>query len=319
MFATTLVKVILTVSALALAGSAVGASYKWTEVQVPSSFVTGFDTNIVWNPAGYEMVIAEDAHGHSQTYGFESGHWVNLGLATPTVAPSVGDLVYDHHDGQMLLFIDFTGTGAGVQVWELSHGAWGHLLLKGGPTSSVDYPATVVYDASDGYVLYYGGSTTGCDCGSNQTWSFVSGTWHHFAGSGFPPAVEFPQVVYDGALGKVLLFLNGGGPSESDYGFWTFHAGSWIHTNPSARPHLSGAMGFDVALNAVLVSGVTSQGAGPYVFLWKSGAGGFTNISSSTTHKNTQCTGVSLEYLNYDPSEGGLLCVGTDEALWAFT
>jgi hypothetical protein len=266
----------------------------------------------------YEIALGHGSDGRVATFAFQHGEWNNLGVATPQTSMVAANLIYDAGTRTMLLFVDYTGSIAPVKVYSLSTTSWKLASTAGGPTQSVDYPPALVYDSSDGYVLYYGGSPTGCDCGSTQTWSYQSGTWHQIAPPKFPPRVQFPVLAYDPALGKVLLSNNGANGASNDFEFWTFHAGIWTRILPPEKPKLSGALGYDPVLHAIVETGVTSFDVGPYIYLWPNG-GAFENISAETLNSNTECLSVTLTAISYDPAAGGMVCTGQNNGLWLFT
>jgi hypothetical protein len=320
----TLVSVFAMLLVVTSSGAGAPVSHAWVQIQRPSALLQDLETNLAWNPlGGYEMAVGHDASGKVQTFALQDGKWTNLGVHTPQMSALSANLVYDASDHAMLLVIDFTGTLGPVRLYTFTGGGWNLVTAPGGPVQSVDYPPAVVYDVSDGYVLYYGGSTPGCDCGSTLTWSYHAGVWHQFRGINFPARVEFPLLAYDPALGKVLLYNNGANGASTDFEFWTFHAGSWVHVRPADRPQVSGAMGYDYAEHALLLTGTTPWGAGPYVFLWPDG-GSFMNVTAETHHAGVDCVSVALTGVSYDPGQNAMVCIGENTVgaitgLWAFT
>jgi len=78
----------------------------------------------------------------------------------------------------------------------------------------------MVYDAKDGYVLLFGGSTN-----QNYTWKFSDGKWTDLNIAVAPPSRAHGGIAYDAADGYVVLF---GGSSRNVYynDTWEYSGGS---------------------------------------------------------------------------------------------
>jgi PKD repeat protein len=101
----------------------------------------------------------------------------------------------------------------------------------------------MVYDAADGYEVYFGGESNGSFVSS--TWIFSNGTWSNVSASaGAPPSPRSGMgITYDAADGYVLAVggnsnVDGcGGPASSNCNdTWAFSEGKWKELTPAYRP-----------------------------------------------------------------------------------
>ena len=91
--------------------------------------------------------------------------------------------------------------------------------------------AGLVYDASDGYTILFGGY--GSAGALNDTWEFTNGGWTPLTPTSAPPVWTMgTSMVYDGADGYVLLLS--AYPTVTS---WAFHRGVWL--NLTARGAIS--------------------------------------------------------------------------------
>ncbi|MFZ1023176.1 MAG: hypothetical protein WAN87_03475 [Thermoplasmata archaeon] len=314
-----------------LANDGSGTSYGWSVLSPKISDPSLFSTNLAWDPAGYEMAVVTGPSGYG-TYALEGNGWVNLHVRTPVCTGVAPMLVDDESDGYMLL-IDAFAVGCGtqsadspseaghalVQLWRFQEGfGWDHINTPTGPRLPADCLSDVacspgaVYDVSDGYVLLYGGFSDGRNF-SVQTWSYHAGAWTEISGSA--PFRGSAVMTYDPNLGKVLLV---------GYGWWTYHAGAWKQIFPVDRPVLNQVYqyNYDPKLQALMVSASSSypsNSQNSYMYLWKDGSKGFTNITSETVNADFECIfygNVALP--TYDPLVHGLVCEGYSGGVWKF-
>jgi hypothetical protein len=304
--------------------------FAW-RVILPANGNPGFDTNLVFNPAGYEMALATNATGVIRTYALEDGRWVDLQVRTPQAfgcgLTQMGFgpyLVDDARDGYMLLVDAFnypppcdgprspSASPLHVLTWKFQGGIWTQIQTQNAPFASANSPPVVAYDSSDGYVLLYGGDNGGsCNCETNRTWSYHDGVWTQFSG---PAPTEIPfQLLFDPALDKILLISGG---------YWTFHAEVWERIFPSNPPNsnLADQAGYDAALHALVV-GVITESLKQTIWVWRAGATGFVDITSATKNSGVVCDTASANGVDtdYDPGLKGLICQGNNLDLWEFS
>jgi hypothetical protein len=187
------------------------------------------------------------AIGYGDTWTYTHGHWAQL---KPPVAPSArvaGALAYDQADGYVVLF-----GGESVltekllnDTWTFKAGKWTEVLPSVSPAATL-LPG-VAYDATDGYLLLFGGETEtslGVVHSSNDTWTFEAGIWTETSppactSCGPQPSGRYGQAMaYDAWDGYVLLFggdnLTGSDVVQSLSDTWTYVGGVWTNITATA-------------------------------------------------------------------------------------
>ena len=184
----------------------------------------------------------------------------------------------------------------------------------------------MTYDASDGYVLWFGVQTTGVNTPGMgwiaETWTFRAGHWSNLTPNltVSPPAIQGAGIAYDAADGYVVLFggFDGGIPNGSSSHpsvTWEYHAGNWTDLTPTAGTPPPGqyhpAMTYDAASRFVLLAAFARSASGNSTFqTWSFVAGKWSNISGTT---GTQPNPREQAGLAYDASDTeAVLFGGTD-------
>ena len=206
---------------------------------------------------GYVLLFGGDSASGplNDTWEFTNGGWTEI---TPTVSPPADEsgsaygvsnsLVYDPADGYTVL-LDVTTV---TSTWTYLGGVWTDLDTPSSATPKT--PANpIAYDAADGRVVLFGTTPTDTLYGAtNETWTFLNGTWTNLTASiGPAPAPRFAAGLTQSATnGSVLLFggtntfLGSGGSYLNDT--WEFADHSWTRLitalSPSARYDLSLSM-----------------------------------------------------------------------------
>lgn len=173
--------------------------------------------------------------------------------------------------------------------------ATGTVTIKGNTVKKTitftEYPSAredgvMTYDAADGYVVMFGGSSNGWP-NLADTWTFAGGKWTLLSNSSGPPARINAAMTYDAADGYVLLFggcgWNGGANCVTLGDTWTFKAGQWSKLTPSTSPspRYDAMMTYDPGLGAVLLYGGVTPGSGTDYDTWEFAAGKWTEIYPS--------------------------------------
>jgi len=164
---------------------------------------------------------------------------------------------------------------------------------KGAPSAAPVTPSprpfgpSLVYDAKDGYVLYFSGAGE-VGAGGNETWTFVSGYWTNITAAAAPPAREGAAMAYDAKDGYVVLFGGLGGLTVGA-DTWKFSAGAWTQLTPAKAPsaRMLAQMTYDAKDGYVLLYGGLSLGGAGNALgdTWTFAGGKWTNlhlISGST-------------------------------------
>jgi len=164
------------------------------------------------------------------------------------------------------------------------------------------YLGSAVYDASDGYVLLYGGHDGGL---LSDTWKYQDGTWSEVCSSCTPGARYLASMVYDAADGYVLLYggYNGGNLGDT----WEYMGGTWkeVCSSCSSGPRYGASMVYDAADGYVLLYGGDN---GAYLGdAWEYKNGTWAEVCSSCTPGTRYG-----ESLAYDAADGYVLMYGGD-------
>jgi hypothetical protein len=189
--------------------------------------------------------------------------WVNLSSGSPATPPCGGDqgLAYDPLLWEFVSFggvIPCSGPGfAGDSTWTFANGTWKNVSASLSTAPSARYGMAMVYDAAEGYILAFGGATSG-GVPFNETWTF-NGTWTDITGSQTtsPPAVFNAGAAYDAATGSVLLLDGLGAGDVNTNGTWAFSGGLWSEVPAATLPpalHSPGML-YDPTTSSVLLFG----------------------------------------------------------------
>jgi PKD repeat protein len=248
--------------------------------------------------------------------------WDDLtaGLSTSPIDRSQPAMAYDPALEEIVLFGGYNPTsGALNDTWGFANNTWTDLSPGLVTAPPVRWGASMVWDASDDYLLLFGGRTNS-GYYYNDTWSFTAAGWTNLSTSGAPPARSLFQMAYDPI--DSLVIVDGGARSNPvGFGFvsvndtWAYHGGAW--TNISASPP-GGALG-RAAGNAVydpwnrsvvFIGGVTGSsvaffGCDPTAPIQTYVSGSWFEYPTNIGPQNLS-EGMAV----YDPSTGGIFVFG---------
>jgi len=249
-------------------------------------------------------------------------YWTNL--TGPAAPPRSTDLAmaYDAADRYVVVFGGQSASATLLNdTWIFSNGTWTNITATAGTAPVARYDMAMTYDAADGYVLAFGGSSISpCSPeGStlcNDTWSFLHGKWNRitavapYAYSGGGIEVERFSMTYDSADGYVVA-TDGTDTWRYSAGLWTSFCGTNC-TNFIPAPGGFGTVAYDssdgyvVYVGAALVADqIPSDLKESYT--WKFSAGTWTNITASA---GTPPPEREYESLVSDSATGGVLLFG---------
>lgn len=204
------------------------------------------------------------------TWIFTRGNWSELtpvgGQAPP--ARFQAQMAYDAADHEVLLFggcADVACSRDLSDTWTFGRGQWTNVTALSAAAPAPRDRAGMVFDAADGYVLLTGGEISNGMAFLSDTWVYRNTTWTQLP----PPTGPAPSaragaaVVYDGAIGKVVLF--GGHPQGIVAGdTWTYAAGNWTNLSSTPPPtplaRWAGSSTFDSEDGYVLLVNGYNQG-----------------------------------------------------------
>ncbi len=214
------------------------------------------------DPADGNVVLFGGMEAHTDkilndTWTYAGGVWTNVtDKITGASPPAVfwASMAYDNATGSVILF---GGDQANTptreytnQTWSFHDDTWTNL------TSTVAPPArnsaSLVYDASDGTLILFGGQNASY---FNDTWSFSDDAWEQVSATNAPDVRLGAGIAYDAASSEVVLF--GGYPANvyPDDTF-TYHAGAWARYDLYPGPFqstVSDQMAYDYADQEVVL------------------------------------------------------------------
>ncbi|MGI0053249.1 MAG: hypothetical protein ACREC5_00905 [Thermoplasmata archaeon] len=245
--------------------------------------------------------------------------WVEPNISRAPTPRVDAQMVYDASDGYVLLYGGSNESTAppvcqdgcarsDSDTWTYLAGTWTELPIPGPSPRSGE---SMVYDATDGVVLLFGGEL---DCGnvscpiSGDTWSYHHGAWKELAIGGPPARLDAP-IAYDARDGYVLLFggILASGLVANDS--WTFEDGGWSQQLIAGPPP------------DAYQESMTYDGADGYVLLVGSGSPGLSGLLPNVTwtYENgvwsERPTATSPPFLwgawvAYDPAVGYVVLAG---------
>jgi hypothetical protein len=220
------------------------------------------------------------------TWAYAASTWTNLSAASVGPANRADMAVaYDAADGYVVGFggceCPANAGYGGVQsdTWKFSAGNWTALATNASPPARA--LAGLAYDASDGYLLMFGGQ--GASSTFNDTWEFTNGGWTQITPLVAPPWSYGETMTYDAADNCIVL-LTGTFPAAT----WTYHAGTWTNLTALGDRTIDGAPANPVVYDStdgyVLLFGTAhlQSASTPYLEpdTWKFQGGNWTNITS---------------------------------------
>lgn len=238
---------------------------------------------------GTVMIGGYGSLNPNDVWTYKSGSWLHLipSAPAPRAYPA---MAWDDHDHYVVLFGGQNLTTGVIfgDTWKFVGGVWAPIPTSTAPAARV--AASMVYDATDGYLVLFGGSETGLSwnmsCG---TWTFQGRVWTEILATcvSQPTPRYLAMMAYDAYDGYVLLF---GGVNYTASQFvmndtWSFSGGAWtfIDGGPSgtgAPPaEYSGAMTYDSADAAVVLFGGVDANYNTLNTTWIYLAGSWSNYS----------------------------------------
>jgi PKD repeat protein len=246
----------------------------------------------------------------------QSPRWTNLSGPIAPPRNAFVSMTYDFADQYVVLFGGLDASAFATNyTWTFANGTWTNITSTAGPAPSARYDMAMTYDATDGYVLAFGGSSTG-NCACNDTWSFVHGKWNRtdavppYEYSGGGVEVERFSMTYDPADGYVLA-TDGTDTWRYSSGIWSSFCGTNC-TNFIPAPGLQGTVAYDASDGYVIflgsafnVDSLPSVAQGSYT--WKFSGGTWTNLTATA---GTAPPAREYASLVSDSATGGLSLFG---------
>jgi hypothetical protein len=170
-------------------------------------------------------------------------------------------LAYDKKNGTAVFFggKGFNENFQDTWTWD------GHTWTQQHPATSPGpiLQASMAYDDATGLVVLFGGCPIGCQQGTNETWTWNGSTWTLLHPAISPSPRVSADMVYDAAIGKIVLFGGEGSNMSPLNDTWTWDGTTWSKmyptTSPSAR--LDASIAYDPATHSVVLFGGDDMGA----------------------------------------------------------
>ena len=178
----------------------------------------------------------------NDTWVFEAGGWVELHPVLSPPARSAASMAWDPRDGYLVLFGGDTSCCVVNDTWSFVHGAWTEVSggnatpvavgprVTAAPTPPARDGAALAWDASDGYLLLFGGSILSTPT-FNDTWRFSNGSWAEVETRLSPEIRTFASMVDDPELPGVILFGGEGRSAVLYADTWSWSGGTWSDLN----------------------------------------------------------------------------------------
>ena len=199
---------------------------KWTLLNLSVAPPARSYAGITYDAAdGYVLLFGGRCGSCDDTWKFSGGKWTDISSTVghpPSARESMG-MVYDAADGYVVLFGGFHGGHAYNDTWEFVKGTWKNVTGTTGLTPPGRMGQGIAYDATDGYVVMYGGWLRAAHL-LNDTWEFLAGRWTPLSPAKNPGPKWWPGMTFDSTDGYVLLFA---GIINVDKAWWTTPADSW--------------------------------------------------------------------------------------------
>jgi hypothetical protein len=250
----------------------------------------------------------------NDTWTYAAGNWSQVGRAALPLGRQGAGFAYDAADGYDVLFGGYTNAGSTGRTlndtWRFDSGQWTHVATNASPPAS--YLSQLVYDASDGYLLLFGGYGS-TNRPMNDTWEYTNGGWTEITPATSPESTAYGSsfLTYDAADGYVLLLENGYFQTYT----WSYHAGSWTNlSGPTFREPdgmAANPLVYDSEDGYVLLTGVEKRCNGNGACLvsetWRFRGGGWSNL---TAEVGSPLPAISQAVLADDPADGYVLLYG---------
>ncbi|MCI4368119.1 MAG: hypothetical protein L3K09_00945 [Thermoplasmata archaeon] len=249
------------------ATSGTGPAARWYPGLVFDPQLNG---TLLFGGQNYYTSICGASCAFNDTWLFNSTGWHNISSALAPPPQAGPGLVYDTHDGYVVLYGRPAAAGGYSDFWVYNGGKWTNVTAKitGAAIPSLAF-TTIVDDAAAGYVVLYGG-TAGCS-GAGITYDLRNLQLHNL--SAYPPDARMGSraAAYDAALKGVVL--TGGYDANCNVvpATWMFKGGHWQNitafTGTAIPGRWDGRMVWDSALGthgADLVFGGDEYPTGGY-------------------------------------------------------
>jgi PKD repeat protein len=296
----------------------------WTELH-PRCYYLGLGFGNCSLPAGYHPMVYDAATGAVfldggslggpsivSSYGdngpwiFKNDTWTYLGYnfsSGLTISnPTAQSLVYDAADGYVMAFggeslaPSLPGNLGDNYTWVWSNNGWTNISANVTNAPPPRISTAMVYDATDGYVLLYGGRTILCDQNVTadcdyppeavptsyaDTWKYLAGNWTEVNSSSAPGYVPDPLLTYD-PVDRGVADYNDYSCTNANLTVGCTDASTWLWGAAAPIGNLSiearNAVDIGVSMN---LSATFDGGTAPFTIQWAFGDGQYASGKSA--------------------------------------
>lgn len=291
----------------------------WSLALTPRAPPASAPVRFTASPRAGNLTLFDVAPGCIQTWSWNGSRWRLLNSSPPPpcvayrgsptgVPPSNEPVIYD----PTLRGVVWLGD----PLWILHGRNWS--VVRPASYAPSNPAPKMVWDAGDGYVLLFRGST-------GQTWTYSKGIWTQLSLTVHPPGEGGYAITYDAADGYVVLFGGAqyGSPSSS-YGAgnttWTFSHGIWtplLNTTAHAPlPRWAPQMAYDARDGYVVLVGGNTGAPGYWCVCmtwfnanWTFKAGLWTHVTATGSLPPPRVSAA----MAYDPALGAVVVYGGTE------
>jgi hypothetical protein len=233
-------------------------------------------------------------------------NWIELSPPTSPPPRTAAAMAYDPATGNTVLFggDEVTG-GSGTMLsdtWIWDGSTWSEQFPIASPPAR--YGASLVYDASTGNLVLFGGISADGDL--SDTWTWDGTTWAEQLPKTSPSPRSAASMAYDAQSGDVVLFGGLAGRTiEADT--WIWNGTTWTQQLPTTKPsgRDGASMSYDAATQEVVLFGGNSGGATDLSDTWT--WNGTTWASKRPTDSPSGRYGASMAY---DPVTSDVVLFG---------
>ncbi len=289
-----------------------------TAIPSPSSasgFVMTYDAR-----DGYVLLFGGEGPSGplADTWRFAGEAWLQL---TPPESPPArygAAMTFDAQDNYVLLFGGKSGASLLNDTWQYNRGNWTEVGGAGLYAPPARDNASMAYDATEKFVLLFGGN--GANGPLGDTWKYKGGNWTQLVPSNSPPARSGAALAYNPSTKSDLLFggLGGGGYLQDT---WTFASGRWTQDSPSASPSARAGAGlaYDSADGYLLLFGGRGSG-GTLDDTWAYGANGWASLQPPGAPSARSSAGLAFDGVdNVSVLFGGTGAGGSLADTWQYS
>lgn len=200
-----------------------------------------------------------------------------------------------------------TGQGGTTQ---LTQAIWTNVATTNPPPGRDG--AAMAYDPNTGTLVVFGGESTGTgNAYLNDTWELAGTTWTEVLTQTAPPARSGAVMVFDPAIGRIVLFGGYLGTSLTAGTYlndtWEFDGTTWaqVSTSASPPPRNFAAAAYDPSLGGILLFGGNGTGSVSLGDTWE--FNGTTWVQLSPPASPSPRSGAAA---SYDPGIGEVVVFG---------